>query len=110
MKIEEKIYEEDWFPYDGPQDIDKFREAINHPQFKRIDLDLTIDDYYGSNCVISVYIERPETEEELQKRYTENRKRKKAAIKAAETKKKNQEERELRELKRLQKKYSKHLK
>lgn len=108
-KITEQIYKKDWRLSDGPPDLNEFKKALNHPQFLRMSMDIDYDSYSWERTVDSIYIivtiEREETEEEAKKRKKEDRVRSQAAKKAAETRRINQEAKELEEYERLKKKF-----
>lgn len=103
--IIESIYREDWYLHDGPPDHLKFKEALDHPQFKRIDFDI---DRWGDDIdsiYISVEIERPETEEEKEIREKKSRTASRAAKQAAKTREQNRLKKEREDYERLKKKF-----
>jgi len=111
-KITETIYAEDWYLTSGPPDVEIFKKALEHPQFKEISVVPSV--CYGAieNIFVDVNIEREETEEEFALRLEKFKKRKEAEKRRAKTrgekkllKLKAQEEKELEQLAYLKKKY-----
>ena len=111
-KILEKIFELDLIHFcflekKNPLFI-KYMEALRHEQFHSVEFSYGFGSCsYDNEACINIFIQRDETNEEFKIRIAKTERRKEAAKRAAITREKKREEKELEQLKKLKEKYEK---